>query len=434
MKYSRDEVRQYVAEDDVKFIRLAFCDIFGKQKNISIMPAELDRAFEYGIAFDASAIAGFGGAVHSDLFLHPDPATISVLPWRPAESGVGLVFCNITYPDGRPFEGDGRWLLGQLEQRALRQGYSFLVGPECEFYLFETDEKGRPTHTPFDEAGYFDIAPLDKGENVRRQICLALEEMGVQPERSHHEQGPGQNEVDFRCASPLAAADHLVALRTAVKATARENGLFASFSPKPLANKSGSGLHINLSLFFGGHNLFEGFCQAPNEKAAAFLAGVLAHAAECMPFTNPLPGSYARLGGFEAPGTVSWSPHNRSCLVRVPAATGQDSRIELRSPDPSCNPYFATLLLLSAGFEGVLAGLALPEAAAGDWFAGGAAPRLPASLGQALGAARQSEFLRRALPQKLLDTYLACKQEEFDAYEYSGDRAAYEAAHYFPRI
>lgn len=434
MKYSPEEVIQFVQEEDVKFIRLAFCDVYGKQKNITIMPSQLQRAFTYGVAFDASAIAGFGGVARSDLLLRPDLSTFTVLPWRPAESGVGLVFCNITYPDGRPFEGDGRWLLGQLEQRALRQGYSFLVGPECEFYLFETDEKGRPTHTPFDEAGYFDIAPLDKGENVRRQICLALEEMGVQPERSHHEQGPGQNEVDFRCASPLAAADHLVALRTAVKATARENGLFASFSPKPLANKSGSGLHINLSLFFGGHNLFEGFCQAPNEKAAAFLAGVLAHAAECMPFTNPLPGSYARLGGFEAPGTVSWSPHNRSCLVRVPAATGQDSRIELRSPDPSCNPYFATLLLLSAGFEGVLAGLALPEAADGDLFAGGAAPRLPASLGQALGAARQSEFLRRALPQKLLDTYLACKQEEFDAYEYSGDRAAYEAAHYFPRI
>ena len=429
------ETLEFLEENDIKFIRLAFCDIFGVQKNIAVMASQLGHALEHGVAFDASAIAGFGGVARSDLLLRPDLSTFTVLPWRPAESGVGLVFCNITYPDGRPFEGDGRWLLGQLEQRALRQGYSFLVGPECEFYLFETDEKGRPTHTPFDEAGYFDIAPLDKGENVRRQICLALEEMGVQPERSHHEQGPGQNEVDFRCASPLAAADHLVALRTAVKATARENGLFASFSPKPLANKSGSGLHINLSLFFGGHNLFEGFCQAPNEKAAAFLAGVLAHAAECMPFTNPLPGSYARLGGFEAPGTVSWSPHNRSCLVRVPAATGQDSRIELRSPDPSCNPYFATLLLLSAGFEGVLAGLALPEAADGDLFAvGGAAPRLPASLGQALGAARQSEFLRRALPQKLLDTYLACKQEEFDAYEYSGDRAAYEAAHYFPRI
>ena len=425
------ETLEFLEENDIKFIRLAFCDIFGVQKNIAVMASQLGHALEHGVAFDASAIAGFGGVARSDLLLRPDLSTFTVLPWRPAESGVG----NITYPDGRPFEGDGRWLLGQLEQRALRQGYSFLVGPECEFYLFETDEKGRPTHTPFDEAGYFDIAPLDKGENVRRQICLALEEMGVQPERSHHEQGPGQNEVDFRCASPLAAADHLVALRTAVKATARENGLFASFSPKPLANKSGSGLHINLSLFFGGHNLFEGFCQAPNEKAAAFLAGVLAHAAECMPFTNPLPGSYARLGGFEAPGTVSWSPHNRSCLVRVPAATGQDSRIELRSPDPSCNPYFATLLLLSAGFEGVLAGLALPEAADGDLFAGGgAAPRLPASLGQALGAARQSEFLRRALPQKLLDTYLACKQEEFDAYEYSGDRAAYEAAHYFPRI
>ena len=267
--------------------------------------------------------------------LRPDLSTFTVLPWRPAESGVGLVFCNITYPDGRPFEGDGRWLLGQLEQRALRQGYSFLVGPECEFYLFETDEKGRPTHTPFDEAGYFDIAPLDKGENVRRQICLALEEMGVQPERSHHEQGPGQNEVDFRCASPLAAADHLVALRTAVKATARENGLFASFSPKPLANKSGSGLHINLSLFFGGHNLFEGFCQAPNEKARGLSGGRAGARGRVHALYKP-PARLVRAAGAASrrPGTVSWSPHNRSCLVRVPAATGQDSRIEAAQPRP----------------------------------------------------------------------------------------------------
>lgn len=186
------ETLEFLEENDIKFIRLAFCDIFGVQKNIAVMASQLGHALEHGVAFDASAIAGFGGVARSDLLLRPDLSTFTVLPWRPAESGVGLVFCNITYPDGRPFEGDGRWLLGQLEQRALRQGYSFLVGPECEFYLFETDEKGRPTHTPFDEAGCFDIAPLDKGENVRRQICLALEEMGVQPSAATTSRAPAR--------------------------------------------------------------------------------------------------------------------------------------------------------------------------------------------------------------------------------------------------
>ena len=435
MNCTAREMLEFLEDNDIKFIRLAFCDIFGVQKNIAVMASQLPHALQHGVAFDASAIAGFGNVAQSDLLLMPDISTFTVLPWRPSESGVGLMFCNIVYPDGRPFEGDGRYLLGQLEKRALGQGYSFLVGPECEFYLFETDEKGRPTHTPFDEAGYFDIAPLDKGENVRRQICLSLEEMGVQPERSHHEQGPGQNEVDFRCSSPLSAADHLIALRTTVKATARENGLFASFLPKPLENKSGSGLHINLSLFHDGCNLFENFSDAPQKQAAAFLAGILAHAPECMAFTNPLPGSYARLGCFEAPGTISWSHQNRSSLVRVPAATGQDCRMELRSPDPSCNPYFAILLLLSAGFEGVLAGQLLPSATDGDLYACAQGPeKLPATLGQALLAAKESEFLHRTLPAKLLDTYLTCKQAEFEAYEYSGDRAAYEAEHYFPRI
>lgn len=433
MSPSITELMQFIADNDVKFIRLAFCDIFGVQKNIAVMADQLPHAIDRGISFDASAIAGFGNVVESDLFLVPDLNTFSILPWRPAQSGVGRFFCNIQYPDGTPFEGDGRYLLSRIEQQAARDGYSFLVGPECEFYLFETDEKGRPTHIPFDDAGYFDIAPLDKGENVRRQICLTLEDMGVRPERSHHEQGPGQNEIDFRCSSPLSAADNLMALHTAVKAAAMENGLFASFLPKPIPGKSGSGLHINLSLLRDGQNLFEGFAQRQDATAAAFLAGVLRRVPELTAFANPLPGSYQRLGCFEAPGAVGWSHQNRSALVRVPAAKGRDCRIELRSPDPAVNPYYLIALLLAAGFEGVREKLPLEACAAG---AAGAADarRLPETLGQALDIASGSEFLRRVLPEGLLARYLAVKRAEYAAYEASGNRTQYEADHYFDRV
>lgn len=434
MNPSHTELLQFLADNDIKFIRLAFCDMFGVQKNIAVMADQLPHAIERGVSFDASAIAGFGNVVESDLFLVPDLDTFSILPWRPAQSGVGRFFCNIQYPDGTPFEGDGRSLLSRIEQQAARDGYSFLVGPECEFYLFETDEAGRPTHIPFDQGGYFDIAPLDKGENVRRQICLTLDDMGIGPERSHHEQGPGQNEVDFRCSSPLSAADNLMALHTVVKAVALENGLFASFLPKPLPNQSGSGLHINLSLLRSGQNLFEGFAHRQDPTAAAFLAGVLRRVPELTAFANPLPGSYQRFGSFEAPSAVCWSCQNRSALVRVPAAQGRDSRIELRSPDPAGNPYYVTALLLAAGFEGVRQKLPLEPPAGGAYGAGGAYPRLPQTLGQALDIAEQSEFLRRVLPEKLLARYIATKRAEYRAYEDSGNRPQYEADHYFDRI
>lgn len=430
MEQSAQELLRYIEDSDIKFIRLAFCDIFGVQKNIAIMASQLPHAMERGVAFDASAVAGFGNVVESDLLLVPDPDTFSVLPWRPAESGVGRFFCSIRYPDGRPFEGDGRYLLRRVQQQAALEGYSFLVGPECEFYLFETDEKGRPTAEPFDQAGYFDIAPMDKGENVRRQICLMLEDMGIQPERSHHEQGPGQNEIDFRCASPLTAADNLMALRTTVKAVAMANGLYASFLPKPLEGKSGSGLHINLSLFYNGANLFEHFPHSPSPRAASFTAGVLRRVPELTAFLNPLPGSYRRLGSFEAPAVVNWSVQNRSALVRVPAAQGRDCRIELRSPDPAANPYYAIALLLAAGFEGVREGLALP-AASGD---GTGCARLPENLGRALDAAADSAFLRSVLPDVLLRRYIAAKRDEYAAYEASGNRRQYEADHYFDRV
>lgn len=243
MKYSKQEVMQYVEEEDVKFIRLAFCDVFGKQKNVSIMPEELPRAFEYGIAFDASAIAGFGDESRSDLLLHPDAETLMILPWRPEHGRVVRMFCSISYPDGKPFACDTRTLLKQAAAQAAAEGYAFAFGAEQEFYLFKLDEDGEPTQEPYDKAGYMDIAPEDKGENIRREICLTLEQMGIRPESSHHEEGPGQNEIDFRYSDPLTAADNVITFQTIVRTVAHRNGLFADFSPKPLKEKPGNGFH-----------------------------------------------------------------------------------------------------------------------------------------------------------------------------------------------
>ena len=263
-----EDIRELLAEYEIKFIRLVFCDISGRQKNIAIMADEIEHAVRHGVSFDASAIKGFLNINESDLLLFPDLDTFSVLPWRPAERAVARFYCYITYPDRRPFEGDGRYLLKKLEKESGKRGYSFLVGPECEFYLFNTDDKGFPILSPYDDAGYFDMAPLDRGENIRREICFALESLGIKPERSHHEHGPGQNEIDFRCSSPLKAADDLMTFKTAVKAIAQQNGLFASFLPKPLEGESGSGLHINLSLYENDENLFE----KNDRKAMSFMA------------------------------------------------------------------------------------------------------------------------------------------------------------------
>ena len=328
MKYSKEEVMQYVQEEDVKFIRLAFCDVFGKQKNISIMPEELPRAFEYGIAFDASAIAGFGDESRCDLLLHPDPETLMILPWRPEHGKVVRMFTYITYPDGTPFECDTRSLLKKAMDDAKKAGYSFAFGAEQEFYLFELDEKNKPTTIPYDEAGYMDIAPEDRGENIRREICLTLEQMGIRPESSHHEEGPGQNEIDFRYSDALTAADNAMTFQTIVKTIARRNGLWADFSAKPLDDKPGNGFHINMSV-------------KPNETSknlCYMIAGILDKIEEMTVFLNPTENSYKRFGHSKAPGYISWSDENRSQLVRIPAAVGEYRRAELRSPDPTANP------------------------------------------------------------------------------------------------
>lgn len=428
------KLMETIEDHDVKFIRLVFCDIFGIPKNIAIMTDRLPQAVEKGISFDASAISGFSNVEESDLFLFPDLSTFALLPWRPSEGCVARLFCCIRYPDGRPFEGDGRYLLQAAQEKAQADGYGFLVGPECEFYLFETDEKGAPTLTPFDKAGYLDVAPMDKGENVRRDICLTLEEMGVHPERSHHEHGPGQNEIDIRCASPMRAVDDFVTLHTAVKAVSEQNGLFASFLPKPLPEESGNGLHINLSLLKNGENLFAKFDT--DVHARAFLAGILRRIVEITVFANPLPGSYLRFGKCEAPCVVNWSKQNRSTLVRVPAATGSDARMELRSPDPSCNLYLLTALLLHAGMEGVAEGLTLGEAFDGNVYVNDVAgfEALPDSLQSAVQLAKNSAFLKRVLPEKLLCNYLRDKEREAAAFTASEAPHAYEIARYFERI
>ena len=392
MIYTAQEVFDFVREEDVKFIRLAFCDTLGSQKNISILPSELRRAFEDGISFDASAICGFGGAEKSDLLLFPDPSTLNILPWRPSHGKVVRMFCDIRHPDGTPFSRDTRAILRRAVADAKAAGITVQFGAEIEFYLFKTDENGDPTKIPFDHATYMDVAPEDKGENVRREICLTLLDMGIQPESSHHEEGPGQNEIDFRYSDAMRAADDAMNFITVVKATARQNGLYADFSPKPLENESGNGLHINMSVK----------CADGTDRTPAFMAGILAHIRDLTAFLNPSEASYSRFGKCKAPKFVTWSHENRSQLIRIPAAKGEYRRIELRSPDPSANPYLAYALLIWAGLDGIakdmcpapavnLNLLAAPESETREF------DTLPGSLEEAVALANGSALVRRVL-------------------------------------
>ncbi|MDO5547895.1 MAG: glutamine synthetase family protein [Eubacteriales bacterium] len=434
--YTFREITQFIAENDVKFIRLAFCDIFGMQKNISIMPRELSRAFEDGISFDASAVRGFMNIESSDLLLFPDPSTLSVLPWRPSQGRVVRFFCDIRYPDGRPFEGDGRYVLRQAHEDIKRLGYSVQIGTECEFYLMQNDEYGNPTKVPHDNAGYLDIAPLDKGENVRRQICLTLEEMNLRPEASHHENGPGQNEIDFAYSSALHAADNMITFRSVVKTLAAANGLYASFMPKPFRDHAGSGLHINLSLFSEGENLFTEEGPLENPDSAAFMMGIMNRIYDMTVFLNPLVNSYDRFGQCEAPRFITWSHQNRSQLIRIPAARGINSRMELRSPDPCANPYLAFTLLIRAGIEGIRRQLQLCDPCNMNLFnAPHSAVReydcLPVNLKEAVEAAKHSDFIRASLPEKTIDAYLDAKRTEWTRYADSSNKSQIIDSLYF---
>lgn len=432
MLYTKNEVLQFVQENDVKFIRMAFCDIFGRMKNISVVAEELPRVFQNGISFDASAIDGFMNVEESDLFLHPDPSSLAILPWRPQHGRVVRFFCDIKHPNGLPFEGDCRTLLCGAVHRAKQMGYECRIGPECEFYLFETDDMGIPTKRPHDTAGYLDIAPDDKGENVRREICLTLEEMGIRPESSHHEQGPGQNEIDFKYSDALAAADNLVTFKSVVRTIAAQNGLHASFMPKPIAEESGNGLHINLSLAKEGKNIF----KSGGAEADCFIAGVLERISEITVFLNPITNSYRRFGSFEAPRYITWSHQNRSQLIRIPAAGEEESRMELRSADPYCNPYIAFALLIHAGLDGIQNNSPLCSPANFDLFAADKGildniNALPRDLEAALEEAENSKFVQRIIPKKTLHNYLAATQKQWKEYRAAKDKEAFEYRNFF---
>ena len=403
MKYSKAEVLQYMQEENIKFIRLEFCDVFGKQKNISNVPQDLPRAFEQGIAIDASAISGFGDESHSDLFLHPDTDTLMLLPWRPEHGRVVRMFCSISYPDGTPFECDTRSLLKKAVQTAKQNGYQFFFGAEQEFYLFHLDENGNPTKTPYDNASYMDISPEDKGENIRREVCLTLEQMGILPESSHHEEGPGQNEIDFRYSDPLTAADNSMTFQTVVKTIAGLNGVFADFSPKPLENQAGNGFHINMSVK----------SSDGTDNMDSMIAGILFKISDMTVFFNPTPDSYKRFGSHKAPKYISWSSENRSQLIRVPAAIGIYRRAELRSPDPSANTYLAFALMIHAALEGIQNKLVLPPPVDINLYKADDNTlknfrQLPKDFKSACTAAANSDFIKKHIPDTILNIY--CNQ------------------------
>lgn len=347
MEYTQSEVIQYVKENDVKFIKLFFTDIFGAVKSISVQPSVLQQAFSQGIPFDVSKVRGFSNIFQSDLALVPDPATLSVLPWRPQHGRVARMYCNIKNADGTPFTGDTRHILQSVLKKAEDMGLQIKIGTECEFYLFKLDEKGRPTLEPHDAAGYCDIAPLDKGENVRRDIILNFEQMGIEPKTSHHEAGPGQNEIDFNSSDALKAADNLATFKNTVSTIAYQDGLCASFLPHPLKDQPGNGLHIHIFLYKDGKNLLAG--AEPHPLAQSFIAGILSHIADSTAFLNPVHNSYERLALPGAPKIIAWSHGNYNQVMRLPFGEDQSRFIDLRSPDPCCNQYTALALIIGAG-------------------------------------------------------------------------------------
>ncbi len=419
MKYTVREVLQFVEENDVKFVRLMFFDIFGVKKNISIMAQELEAAFEHGAHVVTATVDGFSRIVNTDLLLFPDPTTVKVLPWRPQQGRVVRLFCEIRNQDGTPFEGDTRNVLKKAVEKAEQMGFSCRMGLACEFYLFKLDDNGCPTRIPQDNAGYLDVAPLDKGENVRRQICLTLEEMDIIPLSSHHENGPGQNEIVFKHSDALSAADNFMTFKTVVKNAAAANGLYASFMPKPLIDKSGSSMKVDILLKKYGFNIFKENADGLSDNARSFIAGILRRAAEMTAFLNPLSNSYARFGSYEAPGNINWSYHNLYTLIRLPSIKTDKAKLEYRSPDPSCNPYLAFALLIYAGLEGIEDKPELPPPSntavfAGDKSDSDTSEKLPQSLAQAISIAKKSEFIKSHLPEMVFNNYIDIQTERIN--------------------
>lgn len=425
-KYTKEDIIRMVEEERVEFIRMQFTDIFGQLKNVTITRSQIRKAVNNGVMLDGSSIEGFVRINESDQYLYPDLDSFTLLPWRPEQGKTARLICDVYTTCGEPFIGDPRGVLKRVLARAEERGYSFNVGPECEFFLFETDSEGRPTTKTGDEAGYFDLGPLDKGERTRGEICLALEEMGYEIEASHHEVAAGQHEIDFRYDSALAAADKVMTFKLAVKTLAMKNGLHATFMPKPIFGINGSGMHTNMSLFRDGKNVF---CDPSDprglsKEAYSFIAGLLAHVRGMTVVTNPLVNSYKRLvPGYEAPCYLAWSASNRSALIRIPASRDLATRVELRCPDPACNPYLAFAVCLAAGLDGIEKGMTPPPEITDNIFAMNELQRrehgienLPGTLHEAIEALRADPVICEALGAHVLAQYLEGKNREWEEY------------------
>ena len=426
MHYSKEDILAMVEENGVKFIRLQFTDILGTLKNVAITDRQLEKALNNHCMFDGSSINGFVRVEESDMYLRPDLDTFVIFPWRPQQGKVARLICDVYMPDGTPFEGDPRYILKKAINKAKDMGYTMNVGPECEFFLFEVDNDGNPTLKTNDKGSYFDLGPIDLGENARRDMTLALEDMGFEIETSHHEVAAGQNEIDFKYADALVTADNIATFKYVVKSIAQRHGLYATFMPKPLHGVNGSGMHINISLIKDGKNAFHNEEDELGLSSVAynFIAGVLKYIKEICPITNPLVNSYKRLvPDYEAPVYITWSAKNRSPLIRVPSAREEGTRIELRSPDPSSNPYLVLACLLLAGLEGIKYNLEPPKCVDKNIFDLNREERkreniesLPESLHEAVAYMQKSDLVKEALGKNTFEYYIRAKEVEWDNY------------------
>ena len=426
MHYSKEDILAMVEENGVKFIRLQFTDILGTLKNVAITDRQLEKALNNQCMFDGSSINGFVRVEESDMYLRPDLDTFVIFPWRPQQGKVARLICDVYMPDGTPFEGDPRYILKKAINKAEAMGYTMNVGPECEFFLFEVDNDGNPTLKTNDKGSYFDLGPIDLGENARRDMTRALEDMGFEIETSHHEVAAGQNEIDFKYADALVTADNVTTFKYVVKSIAQRHGLYATFMPKPLHGVNGSGMHVNISLIKDGKNAFynEEDQLGLSSVAYNFIAGVLKHIKEICPITNPLVNSYKRLvPDYEAPVYIAWSAKNRSPLIRVPSARGEGTRIEFRSPDPSSNPYLVLACLLLAGLEGIKDNLEPPKCIDRNIFNLSREERkrenienLPESLHEAIAYMQKSDLVKEALGKNTFEYYIKAKEVEWDNY------------------
>ena len=426
-KYTREDIKRICKEEKVKFIRLQFTDIFGTMKNVAITVQQLDKALDNQIMFDGSSIEGFVRIEESDMYLHPDPDSFVIFPWSSEENKVARLICDVYNADGTPFDGCPRNTLKRVLKEAEDMGYTMYVGPEAEFFLFHIDKEGKPTTITHDNAGYFDLAPVDLGESARQEMCLTLEQMGFEIEASHHELAPGQHEIDFKYDDALTTADNVMTFKMVVRIVAQRHGLHATFMPKPVYGIAGSGMHLNQSLFSNGQNVFydpEGE-MGLSDIALYYIGGLMKHASAITAITNPLVNSYKRLvSGYEAPVYIAWSGQNRSPLIRIPSHRGVGTRVELRSPDPSCNPYLALAVTLKAGLEGIKNKIFPPEPVNCNIYdmteqerLDGHIPRLPSNLANAIRALMEDKVIQEALGQHIYSRYVEAKKIEWDEYK-----------------